>query len=709
MKIRTGILVAALSLPLLLRADDRINVPVRINGQILRFGFDTGTGIETCIWRSNARRLGIKVTPPPADSRPAPGNVNLGVTEPVTVEFMGHTFTNARLAVLDVPPFANWDVGGVVGWPAVHRNIWLIDPAGNQVQLVSGVPGEAGQWPEFKLKTDLSVLALELSAGPSGNAGVLMIDTGSQGGVFLAPAGWAAWKAAHSGSPVTMDAYLTSSGSFVVREVGWADRLALGHVVLHDVTVEEAGPEDVASGGPGYAGTLGMAALRRLILVVDGIHGIARVHAREESPGYVSYNRLGAVFVPPATGSGALVAHVAPGSPAAAAGIRDGDRLLTIDKIDVTHWKTQSLPFPPWRFFDQPAGTRFTLTLQRDAGPFTVAVVLRNILNPGEAEAGTTRPALVLPDFEFVPALAAATNKAAALGVPTDRLVPAGPGAGQALAKGDTITALVSEVDRGRLRQWLVELVAKGATPEKGKPRKPVKRFTSTGREIQFDAEDAGIAIRVIGPFHDSSGAPSPKDVWSGALVSAASLRQGLDGLCAADAKIIRAGLSFAVQSRPFPAQRTASDAAKARAAGLTAGDEGAFVGGTLALHEFYEIASRTPGLRDILREELGLSWWSMLKQPWAAINILGPATKVSGDLWGLPAGAPCYELGLLLNLDGKPRLLCRLAVTHPDRPLQAAGGIVGLAARRPDGSGPYLVVRVLAAHCAPTGPRGGS
>jgi hypothetical protein len=59
------------------------------------------------------------------------------------------------------------------------------------------------------------------------------------------------------------------------------------------------------------------------------------------------------------------------------------------------------------------------------------------------------------------------------------------------------------------------------------------------------------------------------------------------------------------------------------------------------------------------------------------------------------------YAFPFALQLSKKPALVCQLAVVAPAPPLLTSAGIVGLAAQRPDGKGPHLMIQLLAARCA--------
>ena len=100
----------------------------------------------------------------------------------------------------------------------------------------------------------------------------------------------------------------------------------------------EAGSSDVAlhsSPQTKYEATLGLAALKRLDIVIDGKHGIAYLRPKKTPPLPYQHNRLGADFIPQDSHNDDLIAHVANGSPAYEAGIRDGDILLKEGEKDV--------------------------------------------------------------------------------------------------------------------------------------------------------------------------------------------------------------------------------------------------------------------------------------------------------------------------------------------------------------------------------------
>jgi C-terminal processing protease CtpA/Prc len=141
----------------------------------------------------------------------------------------------------------------------------------------------------------------------------------------------------------------------------------------------------VARTFPNYEATLGLFALTRFDIVIDGKNGHLFTRAIRRPKSRYAYNRIGAVFVPRDANSNDLVAHVMEKSAAYRAGIRDGDILVRIGNLDVTKWRTDPKVFPLSRFWSQPAGTQLELSLTRDAELVKATVELTEIFVPRHA------------------------------------------------------------------------------------------------------------------------------------------------------------------------------------------------------------------------------------------------------------------------------------------------------------------------------------
>src|SRR4051812_29793604 len=109
----------------------------------------------------------------------------------------------------------------------------------------------------------------------------------------------------------------------------------------------------------------GLAALKGLNLVVDGINERAFVSPKRNQMRSYPHNRLGATFLPTPAHTNQLVARVAGNSPASEAGIRDSDILLRIGDRAVTR-----IDFIGADALSEPAGAKLKLTLSRDGQTF---------------------------------------------------------------------------------------------------------------------------------------------------------------------------------------------------------------------------------------------------------------------------------------------------------------------------------------------------
>lgn len=360
-------------------ADERLWLDATINGKPAHFIFDTGTGPLVLSSRA-AARLGLSYTNAPKDARPDPGKMMLGVSEICDLQ-IGDKAVRTYFSIIDIPEVVPSDCDRFVGWDGVNNSIFVIDAIQDSVTCPSNLPPEVTDWKKFGLVTNSDILRLQVRDS-NGRQAIVLVDTGFQGGVKLGPAQWKAWKAAHPNQPTTFEGYYSPISGVVVAEESWASEFPLGSLVMMDVPVTEADTNDVILGGKDYYATLGMTALKRLDFVVDRAAGVAYVQAWETLPRAYQHNRLGAVFSPLDVQSEDLIGHVAEGSPAWEAGIRNGDILMRIGELDVTKWRTDPAVMPIKRFWTGPPGTKLDLTLKRGQEIFKTNVVLRQILPP---------------------------------------------------------------------------------------------------------------------------------------------------------------------------------------------------------------------------------------------------------------------------------------------------------------------------------------
>jgi PDZ domain/Aspartyl protease len=362
-------------------ADERIWVDAKINGKPIRLFLDTGTTGDLAIFSTTAKRLGIKYTPP--EKLPNPGHVHIGWTETCSFELQTNE-AEMPIAVVEVPDYAKLQEDGILGWAAIKNNVISIDAVSGKFSLGAHVPEDRNKWQKLQLETNLDSLALDLPLD-NGLMGIVSFDTGSAFGVQVNSQKWNGWKRTHPNQPSTFESYGTPSMGWVIKEESWADKLSLGTLVLNDVPIMEADQNDVVLSAlpqAEFQANLGLTALKRLDIVIDGKNNVAYLRSKTTPPSPYQHNRLGADFAPQNSDNDDLIVHVANDSPAYKAGIRNGDVLLEINGRDETKWRTDTNPPPKVSAIELPAGTKLKLTLKRGDKVFKTTAILKNILPP---------------------------------------------------------------------------------------------------------------------------------------------------------------------------------------------------------------------------------------------------------------------------------------------------------------------------------------
>jgi predicted aspartyl protease len=371
-------LVGCQTTPPIALVGDRLRLNAKINGHSVQLVFDTGAD-EAILLRPTAERLGLKITEPPAGSKAAPGTVLAGITEPCFIQLLG-TSLQGQFRVFEVPPGVRPDEDGLLAWQNLRNYVLVFHASPQSVEIKPTLPDGVGGWTTLRILKDSAVLGFEATM-PNGQSKKFMIDTGAPGGISLSPSAWRAWRAAHPHAPVTLSSYYVASVGLGVSEVAWADEIAVGTLTLKNVPISGDDLASNASSDSSFVPTLGLYALSRMDLVVDGKWGVAYAQPNDSPPRPFNHNRLGAVFMPHGLNSNELIARVLPGTPAYEAGLRDGDVLLRAGDYDATHWRTPGKDNIV--FWEQPAGTKVEMTLQRDGKEYHTTAVLRDLIGPG--------------------------------------------------------------------------------------------------------------------------------------------------------------------------------------------------------------------------------------------------------------------------------------------------------------------------------------
>lgn len=338
----------------------------------------------------------------------------------------------------------------------------------------------------------------------------------------------------------------------------------------------------------------------------------------------------------------------------------------------------------------------------------------------GSLAAAEPRSNPFVPDFKFSQPQSATRLAADRAGLPLDVFTT--PGDRSELIAGDSITTVVTLTETNSLTQWIVQLRAVELT-DKEKQTPPLgqwRLYTTTGREFDFAGKLAALEIRMIGPLKSGSSTDekamrAAKDQKVRIQVNSEYLRLGFDQACrtwlrvqkakAHDVLLQKQNPGWACNSRKFTAEELVKGKRDGELLGFAENEERAMAGTLPALMAFFGIALQTSELRDVLREVADIPWWQLVKhggQPQINMTFLPQFAQGEPQAWHLPSEEGIWFLPVIFNLFDKPVLACRLAVTVPKPPLLTSAGIVGVAAQRPDGKGPHLMIQVVATRCAP-------
>lgn len=323
-----------------------------------------------------------------------------------------------------------------------------------------------------------------------------------------------------------------------------------------------------------------------------------------------------------------------------------------------------------------------------------------------------------IPSFRQLAPLASVQAAAQAAQIALDGIAP--PVEQTILSEGDTVTALVSLTSGAKLQQWLIALTAVQPTEKEKQQRDQAIVFhTSSGHELRFESEPAALAIQSIGPL---TGADAGRKASTASTVKRARTRVAADFLALGldrppamaertkkkreeDPSLPSGGLEIGM--KPFPPDVIERTRVTTEAVGITEADERALIGSILALIEFFQIASKTSGLQEVVMSVIDVPWWSIIrsggKMPGLNFELVGNQPRIEAKPWALPTPSDIWAVPFVLHLNGKPALVCQLAVTAPRPPLLPCAGIIGLAASRPDGKGPILTLQIVAAHTRAT------
>jgi tetratricopeptide (TPR) repeat protein len=262
--------------------DERLRIQAIVNGHPATLSLDTGTGFGYELYQQVMPQLGLSL-PAANFAMPnlAPGRVPVDLTSgSCTWTLFGITLNKIRSEMVRLPSrLANSNLAdyvGVIGWPSIRENIWVLDLAEGKIDVAAKVPDEVKNWTRWRIESGQRILSLvedsELKRFPR-----LLIDTGNPDGILLPWDRWIAWREANLGRLMTFRTGQLLGEDESTMKQSWAEKFALGSLQVSEVPVQEQdnGYATIVPGEPVIV--IGLAALKRLDVVLDGFTNIAFV------------------------------------------------------------------------------------------------------------------------------------------------------------------------------------------------------------------------------------------------------------------------------------------------------------------------------------------------------------------------------------------------------------------------------------------------
>ena len=263
------------------------------------------------------------------------------------------------------------EIGGILGYDFLSRFVTRVDIANEMLTLYHPESFEYGGDGEV-LDAPLSDNVFAVPAMvDSEYGGRWTLDLGAGGIAFLYP--FAEKNGLLDRPSVTSVGF--GAGGRVDKRTSMYDTIELGGVVLDRPLISHPAEDVVgAFGGADHTGNLGNTLFRHLVLYLDYEHQQVVVERGDNVAREFPVDRSGLALWRPEL-KDIEVLHVADGTPAAEAGVREGDVLLSINRIDARHLDLPSLR----ELMRAEAGTVYNLGIRRDGALREAAIELRDI------------------------------------------------------------------------------------------------------------------------------------------------------------------------------------------------------------------------------------------------------------------------------------------------------------------------------------------
>jgi len=360
--------------------DNRVFIEVRLNGQgPFHFILDTGAG-GLVISTDVAQQLKLKI----ADSTEGQGvgekTVREGNTQIAQIRIGDLQLTDLECHVLDMSDapqvFGTKRLDGIIGLPVFEHMVVKHDYVNRLLTFSSpdkfNYTGN-GIIVHFERPQQIPLVEAALDGVP----GSFGVDTGARSSLLL----YGPFCQQHK-LQEKYDARLEGVtgwgiGGPVRSLLARAGELRIGDVIVRDLVVRLSTQKTGLTTSSGKAGLIGPDVLSQFNVVFDYIRSRIIFEKNANYGRRDSYDRAGVWMGQDAVGKHFTVVDVIASGPAAAAGVRTGDRILAINGNT-----TENLVLPDVREMlrRQPVGDKLTLLLESGGKQRTAVITLRDLV-----------------------------------------------------------------------------------------------------------------------------------------------------------------------------------------------------------------------------------------------------------------------------------------------------------------------------------------
>ena len=345
------------------------------------FLFDTGASV-TVIDSTFAATHGLATTGRmQAAGAGASGSASFATLGTLTVSGAGGAgvaLDAVKVAVMSVNPmFARFfwgDMAGVLGYDFISRFVVTIDYDAHTLVLADPKTfAYAGHGTAVPMKLNGVVPSVELTVDGR-DRGDFRLDVGSSSTVDIhGPFGRT--HGIERRLRQTREVTGAGFGGQFVSVLGRLRRMAVGPYAWSDPMVSVARATEGAFASEDFAGNIGNRLLERFRVTLDYGHRTLWLEPGRHFRDRDAFTRTGLLLGWSPDRIEAL--SVLPNSPAAKAGLREGDHVTAIDGKPVSAWTLQELD----ALFDAgPDGRKVAITVNRDGHDATLTMVLREML-----------------------------------------------------------------------------------------------------------------------------------------------------------------------------------------------------------------------------------------------------------------------------------------------------------------------------------------